>query len=403
MLRIAFSVLGLLAIGNNALAQQYIDNAARNKAIQANSAKQTPVKPVVPVKPAKPAAVIPTVNLPSVRPSQQTPVAQTPTQQNPLKTGTVLATVSVNPQKTTERAPFSSSGRVVTPTTTEKVSTQTRQEADGRISTKTTKTVTTVRPDGVRQVATTYNTRVSMSSPPVKTAPVRTNAAPTPSKAVATAPVTITTVKPSVPKSTVNIPKSTDNAMAFTDLQRTAASTGNSAAYLSTEEKKVLQLINLVRTDGSVFLKEYVDKYIKMNVAFQNNPFAQSLYNDLKKIKGLPPLRPNMKLCNSARAHAQDIGQKGMRGHQSSNGMKFDTRLARYVGSYRGLGENISYGTNHNTAVPVVLELLIDNNNKDYGHRRNILSPSFETIGISIQTHSKYGFTCVQDFGTGVE
>ncbi len=402
MLRIAFSVFGVLAIANNALAQQYTDNATRNKAIQANSVKQTPVKAVVPAKPANTATSIPVVNLPSVRPAQQNPNQQA---QTAPKTGTVLANISVNPQKETERVPFSSSSKTAA-STTERVSTQTRQEADGRISTKTTKTVTTVRPDGVRQVATTYNTRVSMSSSPAKTSPVKTNAAPTaPSKIIANAPVTVTTVKPNSSKTAATpvIPKSAENATSFTDLQRSAASTGSSAAYLSTEEKNVLLLINLVRADGAVFLKEYVDKYIKANTAFQNNSFAQSLYNDLKKVKGLPPLRPNMKLCNSARAHAQDIGQKGMRGHQSSNGMKFDTRVARYVGGYRGLGENISYGSNHNAAIPVVLELLIDNNNKDFGHRRNILSPSFETIGISIQSHSKYGYTCVQDFGSGVE
>ncbi len=386
MLRIAFSVFGLFVMYNNASAQQYSDNNIRRREIYNTSTRiPTKVKAIPTV-----AKELPPVNLPSVRPAQQ------PAPKN----GTVLATVSVNPQN--NRIPVNAPNQNIT-RTSERISTQTGQDANGRTTTKTTKTVTTVRPDGIKQVSTSYNTRVSSMSSTDKTTAIKKNTAPVATvKNKPSAPVTVTTKTTPATKNTA-MPKSVEGAAAFSAAQRTAANTGNDAAYLSAEEKRVLLLVNLARADGAVFCKEYVDKYIRSNPAFQNNVFAQSLYTDLKKVKGLPPLRPSMKLCNSARAHAQDIGQKGMKGHQSSNGMKFDTRVARYVGSYRGLGENISYGTAHNNAMPIVLELLIDNNNKDYGHRRNILSPSFETLGISIQPHTKYGYTCVQDFGAGIE
>jgi uncharacterized protein YkwD len=448
MLRIVLSVFGFALIANSSQAQQqYTENITRSRAVETHNYRiPTRVKSSIFTEPK----TLPSVDLPSMRPAQPRPIQQPqptqprPTQQRPIqqrpaqtrptqpqpvparptqpqpaqarptqqatqsqpapKNGTVLANISVNPK--TERVPFSSSAPTQGSTrTTERVKTQTSQGTDGRITTKSTKVVTTVSPDGAQHVVTSYNTRVNMGSSPAKTAAVKTAAPPTSVKTneVVTPPAKNMAVKTAAIASASKAVEPTAVATTFSLTQRNAANTGNAAAYLSQEEKKVLLLVNLVRADGAVFCKEYVDKFIRSNPAFQNNAFAQSLYSDLKKVKGLPPLRPSMKLCNSARAHAQDIGQKGMKGHQSSNGMKFDTRVARYVGSYRGLGENISYGNNHSGAIPVVLELLIDNNNKDYGHRRNILSTSFETIGISIQPHTKYGFTCVQDFGAGVD
>ena len=155
--------------------------------------------------------------------------------------------------------------------------------------------------------------------------------------------------------------------------------------------------------DGSAFLKEYADYYITRVLFFQNNKYAQSLYQDLRRVKGLPPLTPSRFLAASSKAHAQDIGSKGMRGHTSSSGLSYDKRIGKFVGlDFTALGENISYGTDHNLALPIVLNLLIDNNNDNYGHRRNLLSPSYEQVGISIQQHRQYGFTCVQDFGAGI-
>lgn len=401
--RIVLNVFGVCAFVSTTQAQQYTDNIARNRAIEANSfrAVATPAsKPTVLSKEAKELIGLPPVSLPNIRPAQPPP-----------KNGTVLATVSVSPQN--QRVPVIGGNSTSVPRSEERVSTKTYQESDGRTATRTTKTVTTTHPDGSQRIATSYSTRVNMSSSPAKTTPANTNISPKATKTVLPkVPVTVTTVKTVAPKVApsvvaTNAPKTPKitaaSAATFSAAQRALANTGGEAAYLSVEERKVLLLINLARADGSVFLKEYVDKYIRSNAAFQNNSFAKSLYNDLSAVKGLPPLRPNMKLCNSARAHAEDIGKKGIKGHQSSNGMKFDTRVMRYVGSYRGLGENISYGATHNAALPIVLELLIDNNNKDYGHRRNILSPSFETVGVSIQQHTKYGFTCVQDFGAGIE
>ena len=110
----------------------------------------------------------------------------------------------------------------------------------------------------------------------------------------------------------------------FSDKQRAEANTAANITYMSPEEKKVLLLINLARMDGSAFLKEYADYYITRVLFFQNNKYAQSLYQDLRRVKGLPPLTPSRFLAASSKAHAQDIGSKGMRGHTSSSGLSYD-------------------------------------------------------------------------------
>ena len=124
-----------------------------------------------------------------------------------------------------------------------------------------------------------------MSSTPAKTTPARTNIAPVAPKTASNVPVTVTTAKSPFSTTSSNAssktgvvaapktaPKSVaakniESATSFSDIQRSAANTGSTAAYLSPEEKKVLLLINLVRADGGTFLKEYVDKYIKTNLA----------------------------------------------------------------------------------------------------------------------------------------
>jgi hypothetical protein len=45
----------------------------------------------------------------------------------------------------------------------------------------------------------------------------------------------------------------------------------------------------------------------------------------------------------------------------------------------------------------IVLQLLIDEDVPSLGHRR-ILLEKYQTIGVSIQPHSHYGFNAVLDF-----
>jgi len=64
---------------------------------------------------------------------------------------------------------------------------------------------------------------------------------------------------------------------------------------------------------------------------------------------------------------------------------------------YMEVGENIYYG--EFTAEEIVLQLLIDEGIEDLGHRKNILNPRFNSIGVSIKPHKSYVYNCVMSFG----
>jgi uncharacterized protein YkwD len=64
---------------------------------------------------------------------------------------------------------------------------------------------------------------------------------------------------------------------------------------------------------------------------------------------------------------------------------------------YTEVGENIYYGPY--TPLEIVIQLLIDDGIEDLGHRKNLLSPKFNSIGVAIKPHKTYEYNCVMGFG----
>ena len=71
------------------------------------------------------------------------------------------------------------------------------------------------------------------------------------------------------------------------------------------------------------------------------------------------------------------------------------TRLQKY-GRIRAAGENIAYGTVGGRAI--VLQLIIDDGVASRGHRRNIFSTNFGTVGSATSTHKTYRTETVIDY-----
>ena len=168
--------------------------------------------------------------------------------------------------------------------------------------------------------------------------------------------------------------------------------TAGEVEYLNEEEKKVILFMNMARHDGPLFARTILDAYVKENQV-KNSSYLRSLHKDLNLTKGLMPLQPEQDLTAVARDHALKSGQKGRVGHQD-----FNKRFEPLLGNpYMQVGENCSYG--FETAIDVVLSLLIDEGVKDKGHRQNILSEEFNSIGVAIRPHKTYRINCVMDFG----
>ena len=168
------------------------------------------------------------------------------------------------------------------------------------------------------------------------------------------------------------------------------SNTAVKADYLTAEEKLVILITNLARTNGALFSETFLSTYMEGE---QNNKYTRSLFRELKNIKDLQPLYPEKDLFEAAKGHAIKSGKNGQVGHQG-----FDARFKPLMKKYNSVGENCAYG--YDIAIDIVLQLLIDKDVPDLGHRINMLDSKFNSVGVSIQPHKGYRYNCVIDFGT---
>lgn len=117
---------------------------------------------------------------------------------------------------------------------------------------------------------------------------------------------------------------------------------------------------------------------------------------ELQTRRALPALRPDIVLARAASDHVADQGPTGGFGHYGADGRAFTGRISRRGGQPYG-GENISYG--YDTAREVVLQLLVDDNIRDRGHRVNLFREGFVRAGAACGPHVLYSHMCVIDFG----
>ena len=166
--------------------------------------------------------------------------------------------------------------------------------------------------------------------------------------------------------------------------------TAINADYLSSQEKLTILLTNLARTDGILFTETFLNSFLQGE---EKNKYSKSLIKDLKNVRGLPLLYPEMDLFKVAEGHAIKSGKSGNLGHQG-----FDARFKPLMQKYNAVAENCAYG--YDQAIDIALQLLIDKDVPGLGHRHNMLNPKFNSIGVSIQPHKTYRFNCVMDFGS---
>ena len=94
--------------------------------------------------------------------------------------------------------------------------------------------------------------------------------------------------------------------------------------------------------------------------------------------------------------HVDDQGPTGFIGHYGSNGRDLADRLRRRGAEPYG-GENISYG--YDTAREVAIQLLVDDNVPDRGHRHNTFRDGYVRAGVSCGPHAVFNHMCVIDYG----
>ncbi len=183
----------------------------------------------------------------------------------------------------------------------------------------------------------------------------------------------------------------------FTLEEIKAAQTAADHPKMKDTEKQMVTVLNLVRLYPKKFAREYLPAVVKKAEYIEVSAAYEELVKELLNGEPLEPLSPDDFLSKHAQIHAKDMGRSGQAGHNSSGGKTFNMRMAPMQKRYSGVAENCQYG--FKDAAEIVVDLLIDDGIPERGHRRNILDPAFNLIGVSVEPHKKFDVNCVQIFG----
>lgn len=188
-----------------------------------------------------------------------------------------------------------------------------------------------------------------------------------------------------------------------------ALHTARNAGYLKDLEKQVILELNKVRSDPSRYAKAFLfsqrDYYEGRRLTYPGETpiltqegvkaFDEG-YQFLLKARSTSLFNPRVGLTRAARDHTLDQGKTGHTGHTGRDHSDVSARANRY-GKWGGkVGENIQYG--HVTAARIVSSLLIDDGVPSRGHRKIILEPLFQYIGVAFGPHPKFRHMCVLVF-----
>jgi uncharacterized protein YkwD len=147
---------------------------------------------------------------------------------------------------------------------------------------------------------------------------------------------------------------------------------------------------NLVKVPGQPIL-ETVEGIAALDEAIR----------DLRSRQPLPTLSMSQGLNRSAADHAAELGLWGITGHYGQNGSVPLERAMRYgtVPPGNALGENISFGQ-PTLAQWHVIQLLIDDNVPNRGHREAMLRPHYRMTGSACAPHPLYRIVCVMTYAS---
>ncbi len=176
----------------------------------------------------------------------------------------------------------------------------------------------------------------------------------------------------------------------WNDVKYNSCNTAANVAYMDEDEKNVIYILNLVRTNPKLFANTVLKKYPSLSgkdYLVHDTYYYQSLVNNLLTLEPKGLLYPDSLCYNSAQCHANTSGISGYVGHVRKNN---DCKTKKHY-----YGECCDYG--NSDPLEIVLNLLIDKGVPSLGHREACLT-NYSKIGVSIQPHIKYNWNTVLDF-----
>jgi len=177
---------------------------------------------------------------------------------------------------------------------------------------------------------------------------------------------------------------------------------------LSPLEIAVAVEINQARSNPQKFIAILEDyrKYMTGNVLALPNkvklqmieglPAIDDAISDLKKMTKFDSLEVSGGLSKVARRHLTDLQENPKLKHYGKDGSDLEKRLQQVGFAGNAVAENISYRVD--TALEVVLNMIIDDGIKSRSHRKNIFSPTFKLFGIACGAAKDKTTLCVAEF-----
>ena len=109
-----------------------------------------------------------------------------------------------------------------------------------------------------------------------------------------------------------------------------------------------------------------------------------TIVNQERTNAGLSPLTYNGTMEHYARIKSQDMGDRGYFSHQDPQGNLITVRMQNDGVSYNAWGENIAYISGITMDANAIANQFMTNWMNSQGHRANILSTNFSSIGVGV-------------------
>lgn len=171
--------------------------------------------------------------------------------------------------------------------------------------------------------------------------------------------------------------------------------------------RQVFEEMNQVRQNPEAYASKVEDMLSQFegNVLLKGNNrimtregtnAVQECVDFLKTCPSSPALTWSEPLASAAQTHVDDIGPKGITGHNGSDGSTMQSRIEQFCQWNITLGENIDFG--NITGEDIVKALLVDDGVASRGHRTNIMKAEFLFAGAAFGNHERFGTMCVIDY-----
>jgi uncharacterized protein YkwD len=173
----------------------------------------------------------------------------------------------------------------------------------------------------------------------------------------------------------------------WTQQQLDAANTASDYEYVTDEEKKIVQYINLCRMHPKQFAENEVAPYKGIKgIKYKGlAKYKASLIKELNSRQAIDALEFDENMYDDAECYAAEISKNKRTAHQRKTCEK------------NGYAENLYFGTQDGKTI--VLEWLIDCGIATLGHRKNCLNKLYGGFGVKIDSHFEYGKCAVGEFG----